>query len=377
MTHFPDSENMKLKCGPVTNGIFDLEMNDDLLSQCVSCELWYTNNDCEDWKVKPFEAGRLKSGKLHVRVPVLLHSYELRFYLKILYNDKSLLPDCLSPRYSICVPSFLIHTDFHIGQTILYKPDDVWFTYTAVIKEKLPDNYYKIQGTVYSATQGYHFVTNTLHVSQMFNTRKQVQQMVDLTDTIKMRSNLLAKQNDNISLGVFNAIYDGLSDEIQTIAKEIYGGDTEYLSHDVAMTQFVTKHVFDMLFIATFEDRIACFVSGNDGWCQCDNLMMCDAKICNIMLKEGKEIPYQLNRNVLLYSCDWCSVGIRDYDLLFACNAHYVDQHYYCLNCVHTVIELNGELKQLLMDILGGDVLVPDCVQSIVDYVIGKVVRCT
>ena len=67
-------------------------------------------------------------------------------------------------------------------------------------------------------------------------------------------------------------------------------------------------------------------------------------------------------------------MSIKSWDFVFQCvDAKYTDRHDYCISCVHSVIKLNGQLTELLNEILAKE-MIEDCIGVIVDYVIGRVV---
>ena len=157
----------------------------------------------------------------------------------------------------------------------------------------------------------------------------------------------------------------------------MYNKDFEYLSHYKGMTLFLTKHIFDMLYQKQYQYSVSCFIDGDHEWIHFENVRQFDAEKIYARIKYLKlakcDIDTIASRNGA-YSCDWCSIDMRDWNFMYPCKAHYADQHYYCLNCTNTVITLNKELKKLLNQLLENE-LIDDCVQSIVDYVVGKVVE--
>ena len=165
---------------------------------------------------------------------------------------------------------------------------------------------------------------------------------------------------------------------MKSLATDLYKESA--LTHFKAMQTFMAKNVFDFLFTPATVYKVGCAVNDDDGcrgWTEFLPLKQYDHRLTLRMLDQGETFAnltgYVCGESI--YSCDWCSMGIRDYDFVFCCRNKHTEQHYYCTFCVSEIITLNRQLKNLLVPLLEED-LIDDCIQAISDFVVGNVAEC-
>jgi len=388
----PEKQEITFKIeSNVSNGIFGLKIENvhslfpTKAHPTDSFEFYHrsSNLNGNEWSVHSIELLQLLQPVLYIRVPVLLNEYTFEFYFKVTHGESHQI--FKSNTTQIQVPSFLLYSNFQRGETVLFKPDDGWFTYNAVISDILEDDHYEIQYYKYDPSKGarsdrnaWTQIKQSIHFSRVFSDRKRLDSVIDLTDYKQIYHNTLIKRNDTQSMQTFFAIHEALKNLMNAECKGMYGG-LEWLSHRKAMNEFMAKNIFDMLYLPQFEYHLTCFVDGEDGWLTFENLRQCDSRLTYQMIAGGEMTNHNVvdfvSRGHVVYSCDWCSIEIKDWDFVSPCKAQLADQHYFCINCINTVICLNEELKQLLTEILLDETFVSDCIQAIVDFVVGKVVK--
>ena len=114
-----------------------------------------------------------------------------------------------------------------------------------------------------------------------------------------------------------------------------------------------------------------------DGVLQLANLRQKDIRQDYEMMREGVDnVCIEMDSfDRIQYNCDHCRDLLTEWNFVYCCYAKDWDQrHDVCLLCVSGIIKLNRKLGELLVNILK-DNLDCDCIQTIVNYVIGRVIR--
>eukprot|EP01084_Bolivina_argentea_P105827 189519_1 len=138
---------------------------------------------------------------------------------------------------------------------------------------------------------------------------------------------------------------------------------------------FVAKNIFDFLYAKQFHYKVNCLMNPhNDGRLCMVNLRQSDIRTYYKGVIDGADMGIAVfDEDSIDYSCDWCRSGLRGWHFVYQCSVTYCDRHDFCLNCVYTVIKLGTELQEWLQTILDNELNI-DCVNLIVDYVIGRVI---
>eukprot|EP01084_Bolivina_argentea_P063726 116290_1 len=126
-----------------------------------------------------------------------------------------------------------------------------------------------------------------------------------------------------------------------------------------------------------FEDcNVVCLTNYNDGFMKCVSYR---SDLINDQINAIRS-KYIENKNSdidnIVTNCIICSVQISEYDWRYTCQqtgSKDSRSHIYCLYCIYNVINHSKQLLELLYDLLQSDLIV-DCIQKIVDFVVGKVV---
>eukprot|EP01083_Nonionella_stella_P013887 39079_1 len=378
-----------LTFGTVSNGNLNIKIKSfkklklNKLVGNQSTQIIYRMHENDEWSYKSLDGATfIPNGSFHLSVPILLNDYNIHFYIQI--EDKT------STQVSVNVPSFLIRTNFSPGEKVIFKEEiDSLFTNPGVV-EKIVDayeGYYQVYNYHYDPSKGpkespsaWDKVTKTVHHSKIWGNTRKIRKTVDLNDNRLTYKHILMNNDAPHAMDIFHSIYQGLDAQIKRLCVEIYG-TLKGIAYVRGSNEFLTKNIFDMLFDdedVRFVYKVGCFVDGNDGWLQFVNVAKWDIDMIQEILKGNDGINFLAEAtqiHSMLYSCDWCSAEIKTTGYFYVCDHEcFADKHYYCLKCVSTVIKLNGELKILLMDLLHQQ-LVDDCVQTIVDFVVGSVVK--
>eukprot|EP01084_Bolivina_argentea_P174359 302043_1 len=376
--HHTKTKPLSLMHGVVSNGNLDIQIDKFKKLNITDKTFKFFYKIGHKWKYKSINSATfIPDGKFHLSVPIFLSDYNIEFYIK--FQDK------ISTKEILNVPSFLLRTHFGIGETVIFKEEmDSLFTNPGVVEQILEDGYYQIYNYHYNPAKGskrdpksWDKVVKVIHYSKIWSNTRKIRKTIDLNNHKIIHKNTLINNNNINAMNTFYSLFDALKPYINILCKDIYG-TLKGLAFCRGTNEFLTKNIYDMLFETKFNYKVGCVVDGNDGWCNFVNVTQWDITMIAEILKDNPDVNFlheACDIHSMIFSCDWCSAEIKTTGYFYVCSHKcFVDKHYYCLNCINNVIKLNGQLKELLIDLLD-KYLVNDCVQTIVDFVVGSVVK--
>eukprot|EP01084_Bolivina_argentea_P147022 257292_1 len=321
---------------------------------------WYTKQIC---------IGNV-SNKIHIRVPVFLHSYTLIFHIKAKNINTNQWMEA-SNTCHILIQSYLVRIKYQLNDFINIQPQNKFYSVSGNIIAVLPGYNYKIQ-----YYDGSKEITEILHGSKLNPPLPDLQYTIDTIEKTEMNQIVLLKSHCNENIKYYDALYECLLGQTRSMCDNMYIED-KGLIHYKSMAQFIGKNVYDYLFEAEFNYKIDCNFSNDHGGLYMINLQQWYVRATYEVLKNNYGETIGKTPDLTSgFVCDICHFGIHEYDFLFKCygvDNNCMNTHDICLNCVSNVIVLNSQLQDLLSGILR-NVLISDCIKNIVDYVIGRVV---
>eukprot|EP01083_Nonionella_stella_P136689 416057_1 len=342
-----------------------------------------SNTEIEDvWRCRDILLGNVSvHGIMHIKFPVHLHQYVIQFALQAMnVNTQQYMTK--SRFHSINIPSFLVDDVYQEGDVISFRDDNTFYVKKGQIVQSLPGNKFKLVYMEYVDTMGEAGDSQQKHAwtekeciidkSRIYREGLELQYEIDMIDPSEMHKLLLIRKNDEKIVDVFNTMCDVFGEPSLQFCVEQYGLE-ESLMYCESMSIFVAKNIFDFLYTADFEYKVNCLVDPhNDGRLKMVNLRQSDIRTYYQGRLDGKDMGLAVfDDDDIDYQCDFCRTGLRGWHYVYHCSVDYVDRHDLCLNCVYTIIKLGTELEKWLLIILE-DELNLDCVNTIVDYVIGR-----
>eukprot|EP01084_Bolivina_argentea_P167500 290696_1 len=381
-----------IKCGEATNGIipitirnseafYELEPYYDWHDIClkltyrsVSSANSNNTNTCHPhidnfWRQKYVLFANLPDhdkGKLYLQTTVHLNAYnlEVKFSAKNKQTNKWMSE---TDTFTINIPSFLQDNTFKIGEEVSFRDIKSSYTSYGIIEKKLKDDQYRIIKINGEKEQDYYDVD----ICRLYHTAIDKLFQVNLRHTDLMDKNLFIMRNDD-SINVFKALQTVFEDISIDMGVQTYGIINATI-HWEAISDFLSTNIFDYLYGKQFKYIVSCLLNDKQHKClEMINIRQHDIEIKYEAIKK-KQISNYYNHDIV-WSCDWCRCEFSEWEYGFRCKgAVFEDRHEFCMNCINTVIMLNGELMNLLCDLLS-DYLINDCVEVIVHFVIGKVI---
>ena len=307
-------------------------------------------------------------GSIYIKVPIYLIDYKIEFYIRC-RNSKTSEYMAKSETTTVNIPSFLLENNYKVDEIVQFRDEETFYTSPGKIVDILDENKYKIAYYKHSAKQELVIAHETVHVSRIYRKGTEMQYEIDLIPTNKMKQNLLIRRHDTESQIIFKTLVNVYYFQSFAFCLDQYG-DEEAVSYYEGLAVFVAKYIFDCLYEPQFYYKVDCLLDGD----RHSVLHLRNLRQSHIATKLEMKVAMTAEQyDRICYQCDCCGTGIRDYDFVYQCSADPLNRHDFCLNCVNTVIVLNGELRTYLDEVLN-DNLNNDCIQMIISYVIGNVV---
>eukprot|EP01084_Bolivina_argentea_P260590 440119_1 len=336
------------------------------------------------WRTQFIPVGSVgDDGTMYFKMKVFLYNYDFEFRLQTMNvtNNKWMTS---SKIYTVNIPSFLKDENFNIGQRISFRNTNTFSTTDGEIMEILPDNMFKIKYLKYDSKKhgprnfrsSYIETYNNIHLSRMYHKSTHMQYEIDLINTDSMDKNLLIQSENEHKINCFKALKNSLKKLCKIECDMTYGKERAIINWK-GMNRFISKNIYDFLYNSDYKYSIDCIIdSFNDHRMNMINLRQSDIRTKYELLKMniGNIISSVYQHENVWYGCDFCRCSIKEWDFVFQCTPNsYLNRHDYCVHCINSIITLNGELSNLLNELLVHQ-LISDCVKVIVDYVIGGVV---
>eukprot|EP01084_Bolivina_argentea_P279657 478114_1 len=131
--------------------------------------------------------------------------------------------------------------------------------------------------------------------------------------------------------------------------------DTYYME---TLSNFLVKNICDFMFEIEYEYNIDCMMGKSHGKLKYENVQ-----------------KYYLGQNEWINAnCDCCGYSLNEWNYAYFCNGinEICIRHQICIDCISTVIDIWENLEPLLFELLKNQ-LNNDCIEAIVDYVVGRV----
>lgn len=396
----------------------------------------YLNADKEEWITNTFTSQLIEqNGYFAVRMPLNLKGYYIKCRLrarlmlnktlvdkqKYLKYKQGLVDDAkiketeekkienteiidskwfdYSKEYKVSIPSSMIGTEFEVGDIVKYRPeDDYVVSYnSAQLMEKLENGYVKIKEIKSADIPGLKINPDPfiLHQSR-----------ISLPDNIKSRNLLdFTNLNYDIDKTLLLKLKDDIHDKDDTddhrmkVYKELvsiyrdYGNFWKLLTWEtkkrldfyvfdikpISIGRFIALNVMNYLFECNeYEWKFnSCILDHKHGPLTCNECLRSYFIKRNIEDKGCADKERERDSSTMdgrYQICDVCSITVDQFEYIYHCSTKMEDRHDICLNCMYSMIKQSNELNNLLIDILMDNVN-NDCIDVIVSFVVGKVVK--
>eukprot|EP01084_Bolivina_argentea_P254895 428628_1 len=311
--------------------------------------------------------------KVTFKVPLILSQYLLEFCLMIVPTTKNSTRahQLLSQRHSVIIPSVLLEPTFDINDYVGYQKPNSFYTNECRIIEFLPNNMVKIKN------RNQEIITinkSKLHTPTVYSILT-----IDMTEKRQLFSDLILKTENKKQIDIFSQLHSCVQDTYFPMYNaEII--DDEYWQIPF-LCQSMAFNIYELLYLPEFNYHVKCPFDGNELFCRQQWSFYLNANINAI--QKGLEIAYNDIQDSWQsgsgYSCDICRLEMSYYEFMYHSdtgNGQCTDvQHDYCLSCVHSIIKQYCQLKPFLLELLRNELDDVCCVDEIVSYCIGKVIR--
>ena len=360
------------------NGIIHLEiMNANIVNEAQSIysdwslyefELRYryknVGKDNDIWETVVFSADSINQHAMfYIKTKLHLNDYQIDFKLRAKHqNIDTYFP--YSSIVTVNIHSSLIDNTFDIGECVSFCEENAMYVEQGYVDEIFDDSYLQIKrknndGNIIK-----------VHTDRVYAEPIYLGFIIDLTDPSNIDQNVLLRngRNDNETLHLFQSLNESFKS---------YKHDDVDISEqsEYFMARFVSKNVMDFLFVPYYkEPMIGCLVKDADGWMRISPYIHHSLERHQRGIENESEDVMQCAVQELWSYCDICSVEINRYDWIATCCIHdMIDSHVVCLSCVNNKIEQSEQLKALLNQLLR-QCLYDDCIETLVEFVVGKVV---
>eukprot|EP01084_Bolivina_argentea_P039457 72918_1 len=362
----------KLNIEESINGITKFQiLNDFLVNNTKKLQFQFKHHISTNskWKSVYFTCNKItKRGHFWIRMRMFLYSYQIKCKIRAKYADNT---DTKwfdwSKQYIINIPSSLVNNKCKVGEYIKYRPKHEFYANgRGKIVQILDDDYLKIK-TIENKE-------NIVHTSQLSTTRISYNYLIEIIDN---KCKWIVDQRfilQNNDLDVLN-LYILLSD--------IYCGyAAKYVCYNVFTTlngpyndvgKYVSGNVIGFLYSLKYIWKIGCRLNHEHGLLKLYSLM--NHFTCTNIESSILGVNNGVKADSTTEWCDICHVSSNIFLSTFHCDAEIVEAHDYCMKCVNGMITQHNQLIELLEEILIKDDVNHNCIEIIVTFVVGKVVK--
>lgn len=376
----------------------------------------YANNK---WKQTNFTINNIDcNNKFVIKVPLFLLSYSLQFNLSLKVfklstgygdnnddseddmmdiiisdNEWELMTNSQSINYISDIPSILIESEYNIGDHVQYVKDGLGFARSGIILNiDKSTNIHKIK-----TDASYCNDIVQVHKTKLLRFPTQSIFVVDITDRIKAECDLILvtkkpdpseletdeEKDEHYNVKIYQSLCEYLFEFYWSEMYEIY----DYIDKDSldnvgymkVLGNMVATNIYKFLFDINYNShRIQC-VYGNGS---ANSYLYYDQQWKYHILRQFLEHknatsimqPLQEARNRLGYTCDICRIELNWYEFVYHCNCdHSIFTHDYCITCIHAIMNMYIEMKKYISSCIQN--LNDDCIEEIVTFCVGKVVK--
>eukprot|EP01083_Nonionella_stella_P007016 20308_1 len=313
-----------------------------------------------------------QKGMFYIKIKLYLYDYQLQCKVRAKHKHATHY-FAYSSLLTVNIVSSLIESTFDVGEYINFLDEKSMYTKEGFIDKLLPDSHIQIK-CKHNDRQ-----LVTVHNSRVYAAPIYLGFVIDLTDPMDVDKNMLLrhKMNDGEILCLYGALKDIYKEYALHMNVDSVRPHSSEPLRDCDATfigRFVAKHVMDFLYVPYFkEPKTGCLVREEDGW------ISMYSYIHHCLNRHQKGIANNTvdvkmaNLQELWSYCDICSVEISRYDWITSCNVEIYNSHVMCLFCVNNKIEQKEQLYHLLKQLLKHK-LYDDCIEQLVEFVVGRVV---
>eukprot|EP01084_Bolivina_argentea_P153579 267791_1 len=315
-------------------------------------------------EIKIIQVGRItRDGEFYLKPPLFLCGYKLSISISAINRKTEKFMD-KSQIYITNIPSIWSLNEYKIGDEVVFKEENEAITRDATIVEVVADNKYKLK-----YLNNKTFEETECEQSRIFSQCPNIRFTIYLTNNSDCIRYLLLKRNDEQSMNIYNAIKEGLSDNSAIVFECISMYRFDILIHLEPITDFISYNIIGYLCEPSFNHSIHClFDVKHNKTLKFVNEMQYLYELAIEMGGMSMDTLENLN-----CSCDLCRTEISEWSFMFCDQTCITEAHQYCMNCILSTILLNKELKYVLHQALEDELNV-DCIDEIVNYLIGSVV---
>ena len=378
-----------LKHGNIVNGIVPIEIVniDDCLKPTenfsyrfnIKYKFIFTENIPKDytnniWHQRQFSVHSIEStNRFYLKIPSCLFTYKLEYNLSmhsIKYTrhfDKCCIINTISSsNYIANIPSILIESTFKIDEYVQYRVENTGYVRSGTIIEILDDNKYKIK-----TASGYVKLNSEqkiviVHQPQLLRNCIYAPFIVNVTAENEAIKELVLRTHDKDIMDYYEKLSDVLFnfyfDEMYDFEKNKW--DFKFL------TSTMTINICEFLCEQDFNYRVQCLFDSNDLMMQ--QIWIRDIEKTRNEILEGKDTLDLQNFNVTGFTCDICRCEASRYEYMYHCGCD--DSHAFCISCMYHLIIQHQDMQQFLRQCLYEELTV-DCIDEIVTFCLGKIVR--
>eukprot|EP01083_Nonionella_stella_P172508 592223_1 len=390
----------------ITNGLLRVKLsNTKLLNSSrnggyrrlvkhVSFKLQYKQSHTErsdetEWKSVIFDHSYIKSKPethLNIRVDTNLYDYNLLLRMTAGLSDAfcrrtesiHILAMSLnkwlpwSNTVAINVPSSMKDMSFEIGEWIRFLKPSTGVMSHGTIRDKVIENEEECSYKILHYRNGKTY--DVKHKKSDQNMKHlSAHCYIDVTNIKEMEEALLIGDRMNVDTQFVTDVYHTLNDVfyreyvMQYMKPKGNGNDV----HLESMSKCVALNVMNMLWIKDKGYKMKCLLFGDDH--SDDRIELMSQREYAI----GSAMRWRNKHYYYVYYCDVCLCVQGDYYWMYRCRKSKdtkYNGHDLCLKCVYHVIKQNKQLIELLNCLLM-DHLTTDCIQTIVFYTAGHVVK--
>eukprot|EP01084_Bolivina_argentea_P218149 370251_1 len=267
--------------------------------------------------------------------------------------------DVSSIIYEIAIPSILIESLPKINDEIQYRFENASCVGTGFVLQLLPNDIIEIRTEDDETLQ--------LHKSKILATPIFGNFVIDTIDLTQARNELIFR-NKNICKDTYESLYNCLHIFYQQYI-DFEDEDWNFNS----MAHFVAICIAEFLWSYEYNYKIQCIFDT-------DYLMLNQVWLASILryyedARHGRDVDFEYGLQgfeCIGYTCDICRIEVSWYDLAYKCDSD--EEDVFCLSCIHSMVVQHKQMKQLL-SLLLTDVVNDDCIEQIVTFCVGKVIK--
>lgn len=321
---------------------------------------WRIANTDADWNCLDIPFNHfLQKNHICFRLPIFLYpiSVEIRIKARYLILQRW---SKYSNVLKLNINSYNVKNDFKINDIVYFISDEKNYLRKGSISKILNNNIYKIKCfTDCWLRNKYIDLSSDKLIAKYYD-------VVPNEVNIICCGNKLIKNDRNFNI-IKKALYNYLLEEFMVSNRNNTNISKPKDIYDLrSISFFITKNVYDFLFIQKIKCKIHCLFDGNPISCKYNST----AKIYTQNMYENYKLMYY-NKNTI-FGCLICNARLNEWNYIYECNIgeKLSAKHLFCYDCVNQILILHNDLNTLLKEILY-TTLSYNCIELITDFVVG------